>query len=110
MENAFKQFADIDRVVHEPARLALLTALSACEQAEFVFLQRLTGLSNGNLSGHLAKLEGAGLVATDKQFVGKTPRTMVRLTAEGRRAIERYWQRVDRLREASFTLVPDRPM
>ena len=107
MSQPFRDFTEIDRVVHEPARLALLTALSACESADFLFLQRLTGLSKGNLSGHLGKLEAAGLVQIAKHFVGKMPRTSVRLTLEGRRAIERYWQQVDDLRTASFGLVPD---
>ena len=107
MSTPFRAFTAIDRVVHEPARLALLTALSVCERADFLYLQRLTGLSKGNLSGHLAKLEGAGLVALDKQFVGKTPRTTARMTAAGRRAIERYWQQVDRLRQASVRLAPE---
>ena len=107
MSTPFREFTAIDRVVHEPARLALLTALSVCERADFLYLQRLTGLSKGNLSGHLAKLEGAGLVELDKQFVGKTPRTTVRMTEAGRRAIARYWQHVDRLREASVRLAPE---
>jgi len=107
MSKPFKEFTAIDRVVHEPARLALLTALSACESADFLYLQRLTGLSKGNLSGHLTKLEGAGLVQIDKHFVGKVPQTTARLTDEGRTAIAQYWQHVDRLREASFRLAPD---
>jgi DNA-binding MarR family transcriptional regulator len=107
MSDAIRQFADIDRVVHEPARLALLTALSACAGADFVYLQRLTGLSKGNLSGHLAKLEGAGLVQLHKQFVGKTPRTTAHLTDAGRQAVERYWQAVDQLRAAAEQLALD---
>lgn len=107
MSKPFREFTEIDRLVHEPARLALLTALSVCESADFLYLQRLTGLSKGNLSSHLSKLEGAGLVQIEKQFVGKMPRTNARLTVDGRAAIERYWQQVDNLREASFRLAPD---
>jgi len=107
MSKPFREFTEIDRIVHEPARLALLTALSVCASADFLYLQRLTGLSKGNLSSHLAKLEGAELVQIDKQFVGKTPRTNVRLTAVGRMAIERYWQQLDELRAASLRLAPD---
>jgi DNA-binding MarR family transcriptional regulator len=84
-----------------------LTALSACASADFLYLQRLTGLSKGNLSSHLAKLEGAELVRIDKHFVGKTPRTNVSMTAAGRKAIERYWQQLDELRAASLHLAPD---
>ncbi|HEY3056658.1 MAG TPA: transcriptional regulator, partial [Thermoanaerobaculia bacterium] len=59
----FERLAGLDRLVHEPARLSILTALSACKSADFLFLQRLTGLSKGNLSSHLSKLEEGGLVA-----------------------------------------------
>ncbi len=90
MSQAFRAFTGINQVVHEPARLALLTALSVCERADFLSFQRLTGLSKGNLSAHLTKLEGAGLVQIDKHVIGKTPRTSVRLTEEGRTAIEQY--------------------
>jgi len=107
MSKPFREFTEIDRLVHEPARLALLTALSVCESADFLYLQRLTGLSKGNLSSHLSKLETAGLVQIDKQFVGKMPRTSVCLTLEGRAAIKRYWEQLDSLREASFRLAPD---
>ena len=107
MSEPFREFTEIDRLVHEPARLALLTALSACASADFLYLQRLTGLSKGNLSSHLTKLEGAKLVQIDKHFVGKTPRTNVRLTAAGREAIEQYWQQLDELRTASLRLAPD---
>lgn len=107
MSRPFREFTEIDRIVHEPARLALLTALSVCESADFLYLQRLTGLSKGNLSSHLTRLEDADLVDIEKQFVGKVPRTTARLTLGGRAAIERYWQQVDSLREASFQLAPD---
>jgi DNA-binding MarR family transcriptional regulator len=107
MSKPFREFTEVDRIVHEPARLALLAALSACASADFLYLQRLTGLSKGNLSGHLAKLEGAGLVQIDKDFVGKVPRTRARVTEEGRRAIEQYWQHVDSLRAASLRLAPE---
>lgn len=99
MTQVFEELAGLDRLVHEPARLAILTALSVCENGDFLFLQRLTGLTTGNLSSHLARLEGAGLVAIEKQFVGKKPHTRVRLTAAGREAIERHWQQLDRLRQ-----------
>jgi DNA-binding transcriptional ArsR family regulator len=94
----FEEIAGLDRLIHEPARLAILTALSACQSADFLFLQRLTGLTKGNLSSHLAKLEEAGLVKIDKQFVGKLPNTQAALTARGRTAIERHWQQLETLR------------
>jgi DNA-binding transcriptional ArsR family regulator len=95
----FEEIAELDRLIHEPARLAILTALSACASADFLFLQRLTGLTKGNLSSHLSKLEGANLVQIDKQFVGKMPNTSVRLTRTGRTAIERHWQQLETLRK-----------
>ena len=92
---------DLDRVVHEPARLAILTLLSSVQDADFVFLQRATGLTKGNLSSHLGKLEEAGLVDIVKRFVLRKPQTQVALTQEGRMRVERHWQRLDRLRELS---------
>ena len=99
MTRAFEELATLDRLLHEPARLAIMTALSACSEADFLFLQRLTGLTKGNLSSHLAKLEEAGLVYIHKEFVGKTPHTLVSLEAKGRKAIEQHWQQLETLRE-----------
>jgi DNA-binding MarR family transcriptional regulator len=90
----------LDRVVHEPARLALLTALSACESADFLFLQNLTGLTKGNLSVHLARLEQAGLVRIEKGYRGKKPITTVSATADGHRALADHWRWLDELRSA----------
>ncbi|HJT54209.1 MAG TPA: transcriptional regulator [Candidatus Angelobacter sp.] len=101
MLNLQQQIDDLDRVVHEPARLAILTVLSSCEEADFTFLLRVTGLTNGNLSTHLTKLEGAGLVRIHKGFSGKRPQTMVSLTANGREQIRQHWRRLEKLREAA---------
>jgi DNA-binding MarR family transcriptional regulator len=91
----------VDRLVHEPGRLAILTVLSSVADADFVFLQRTTGLTKGNLSSHLTKLEDAGLVETEKRFVRKKPNTSVALTAEGRQRITRHWEQLDRLKRLS---------
>jgi len=88
----------LDRLIHEPSRLAILTVLSSVRDADFVFLQRTTGLTNGNLSSHLTKLEEAGLVAIEKRFVRKKPNTNVALTAVGRTGIARHWEQLERLR------------
>lgn len=104
----FEEFADLDRLIHEPARLAITTALSACEDADFLFLQSLTGLSKGNLSSHLGKLETAGLVEIIKTFDGKRPQTRVRLTPAGRRAVDEHWERLDGLRKRSRRWRPGR--
>jgi DNA-binding transcriptional ArsR family regulator len=90
--------ADMDRLIHEPARLAILTALSACKSADFLFLQRLIGLTPGNLSSHLSKLEETGLLWMDKEIRARRPHTQVGLTNTGREAIARHWQRLDDLR------------
>lgn len=106
MKPPFESLAGLDRLIHEPARLAILTALSACRSADFLYLQRLTGLSKGNLSSHLAKLEEGGLVAIEKGYAGKTPTTTLSLTKEGRGEIDRHWRRLDQLRSAALKWQP----
>jgi DNA-binding MarR family transcriptional regulator len=96
--SALSEEIPLDRLIHEPGRLAILTVLSSVREADFVFLQRTTGLTKGNLSSHLAKLEEAGLVAIEKRFIRKKPNTNVALTAEGRRRIERHWAQLERLK------------
>ena len=98
---AFHELVSVDKTVHEPARLAILTALSACASADYVFLQRLTGLVSGSLTQHLARLEEAGLVTITKGFSGKYPQTTVTLTDRGRAAIEAHWERMAAVREAA---------
>ncbi len=100
---AFEQVVGSDKIIHEPARLAIMTALSSCQSADFTFLQRLTGLTKGNLSSHLSKLEEAGLITIEKRFVGKTPNTRISITSIGEQAIERHWQLLDRLRQDAKT-------
>ena len=97
----FQDLVSIDKTVHEPARLAILTALSACASADYVFLQRLTGLVSGSLTQHLARLEDAGLVTIAKGFAGKYPQTTVTLTDGGRAAIEAHWERMNAARDAA---------
>jgi DNA-binding transcriptional ArsR family regulator len=91
----------LDRLIHEPGRLAILTVLSSASDADFLFLQRATGLTKGNLSSHLAKLDDAGLVSIEKRFVGRKPNTRVALTDDGRERIARHWEQLDRLRETA---------
>jgi DNA-binding transcriptional ArsR family regulator len=97
----FEQIASLDRRIHDPARLAILTALSACERADFLFLLRITGLTKGNLSSHLSKLEEAGLVEIEKRFVEKKTQTLVRLSDAGRQSIETYWRDLEQIRESA---------
>jgi len=102
----FEQLASLDRRVHDPARLAILAALSACERADFLFLQRITGLSKGNLSSHLAKLEEALLVEIERRFVGKKTQTLVALSATGRQTLDGYWKELEELRANSASWRP----
>lgn len=88
---------DIDRIIHEPARLAVLSLLFVVESADFLFLMRQTGLTQGNLSSHLAKLEEAGYLAVEKGFRGKRPRTTLRMTPAGRVAFEGYRTQIESL-------------
>ena len=85
-----KPLAEIDRVIHEPARLLILASLSVVESADFLFLMNQTKLTRGNLSSHLSKLEAAGYVEIKKEFVDKIPRTLLALTDKGRKASHEY--------------------
>ena len=91
----------LDRLIHEPGRLAILTVLSSVTDADFVFLQRTTGLTKGNLSSHLTKLEDAGLVAIEKRFIRKKPNTNIALTAIGKKRIAKHWEQLERLKQLS---------
>jgi DNA-binding transcriptional ArsR family regulator len=81
---------ELDRVVHEPARLAILTVLAAAEEVQFKFLEEALGLTRGNLSSHVSKLEDAGYLTVTKAFDEKLPVTSYRITARGRKALEAY--------------------
>lgn len=84
--------AEIDPFLHELARLSILAHLYVVKRADFVFLMRQTGLTRGNLSSHLSKLEAAGYVEIQKEFVDKIPRTLLSLTPQGREAFQAYRQ------------------
>ena len=88
---------DVDRLVHEPIRLGIVSALAASESLTFNDLKRITKTTDGNLSVHARKLEDAGYVACTKSFDGRVPRTEYRLTTAGRRALERYVDHMEAL-------------
>ena len=90
MNNLVRDINGLDRVVHEPARLMIVTILSVVAAADFVYLLHETELNKGTLSSHLARLEEAGYVEIKKTFRGKVPRTLLRLTKPGRQAFEQY--------------------
>jgi DNA-binding MarR family transcriptional regulator len=81
---------DVDRLVHEPARLAILTVLASAEEVQFKFLEEALGLTRGNLSSHVAKLEEAGYLTVTKAFEDRVPVTSYRITGRGRKALEGY--------------------
>ncbi len=82
--------ADIDRLIHEPARLAVMALLYVVDSADFIFLMNQTDLTWGNLSAHMAKLEEAGYIFVEKTFKGKRPNTSLKLTPQGRNAFRDY--------------------
>lgn len=82
--------ASVDKLIHEPARLAALAILDAVESADFLYLQQATQLTKGNLSVHLQKLEEAGLIEIQKTFQGKYPRTLCKLTQQGKEQFGKY--------------------
>ena len=89
-DNEVNAIQNIDKIIHEPARLIIVAHLFVVESADFLFLQRQTGLTWGNISSHLRKLENAGYVAVEKEFINKKPHTTLKLTKEGREAFQKY--------------------
>jgi DNA-binding transcriptional ArsR family regulator len=90
MSAKIQQLAEIDRIIHEPARLMVVALLAAVREADFQYLHQSTKLTKGNLSVHLSKLEEAGYVAIEKTFRGKYPLTICRLTERGREVLAKY--------------------
>jgi DNA-binding transcriptional ArsR family regulator len=90
VNDRLRGLAGLNRVIHEPGRLAIVALLSAVDEADFLYLLNETGLTKGNLSSHLTKLEAAGYVKIEKTYRQKIPLTVCRLTAAGRTAFGRY--------------------
>lgn len=88
---------ELDRVIHEPARLLLVALLAGVKEADFLWLQRESGLTKGNLSSHLGRLEEAGYVEVVKTFKGKIPLTVLRLTRTGKAAFDMYKKKMNGL-------------
>ena len=84
--------SEIDRLIHEPARFQVMALLYVVESADFIFIMGQLGLTWGNLSAHITKLEEGGYVAVEKGFKGKRPQTMLSLTRQGRKAFQAYRQ------------------
>ena len=98
---AARAAADLDRLIHERVRLGIVSALAGVDSLTFNELKSLLKLSDGNLSVHARKLEDADYVACTKSFEGRVPRTEYRLTATGRRALERYLDHMEALIKAT---------
>ena len=92
--------ADLNRVVHEPARLAILTVLANCESADFTFLGTATGLTRGNLSVQLTRLEEAALISIEKAAKENRTITTARILPEGRYQLGKYWRQMEEIRGA----------
>ena len=92
---------DMDRLIHERVRLAIVSSLAVEEPLSFNELKQLLGVTDGNLSVHARRLEDAGYIACEKSFSGRTPRTEYRLTAAGREALERYLAHMEALIHAT---------
>ncbi len=90
--------SELDRIIHEPARLRILTILAGVEATDFNFLLNTLGLTKGNLSSHIDRLEKAGYVKVEKSFNGRVPHTEFQITPQGREALENYWKELDRIR------------
>jgi DNA-binding transcriptional ArsR family regulator len=88
---------DLDRVIHEPARLLIVALLAGVKEADFLWIQRESDLTKGNLSSHLSKLEEAGYVEVEKTYKGRIPLTLLRLTRRGSDAFESYKKRLNGL-------------
>ena len=89
-EPDFNSISNLNKLIHEPARISVLSLLSVVEEADFIFIMNSTGLTQGNLSSHLAKLEDAAYIEIEKSFKGKRPHTIVRLTDSGHRELIEY--------------------
>jgi len=94
MDDELRAVTTLDRLIHEPARLLIVTILSSVASADFLYLQRDTGLTKGNLSAHLSKLEEAGYIQIEKTFKGKFPLTICKLTSAGQKALKTYRQQI----------------
>lgn len=97
-----RRVAELDRLVHEPARLSILTLLFMLDSADFLYLQHETGLTRGNLSSHLSKLEEAGYIHIEKTYRGKVPLTLCRLTEKGKEAFELYRKQLKQFVDKAF--------
>jgi DNA-binding MarR family transcriptional regulator len=96
-ENNLSEIANLDRLIHEPARLLIMAILSTVEETDFLYLNRESGLTKGNLSAHLSKLDAAGYIEIEKTYRGKLPMTLLRMAEPGRKAFKAYQKQMRRV-------------
>ena len=90
LNHQIQSIAELDRIIHEPGRLMIITLLYSVDQADFLYMQYETGMNKGTLSSHISRLEQAEYIHVEKTFRGKVPQTLLRLTRMGRKSFERY--------------------
>ncbi|MFX0046276.1 MAG: winged helix-turn-helix domain-containing protein [Candidatus Hermodarchaeota archaeon] len=90
---------EFNKLIHQPARLQIMTQLYVVDEADFLFLMRRTGLTWGNLSSHISRLEDAGYIEVRKEFLGKKPHTVLKMTKGGRKALEEYRNVINKIFE-----------
>jgi len=91
---------EIDKIIHEPARLRIMMILAGLEQADFTFLVTTLGLTRGNLNRHIDKLESAGYLKVKRSFKDKVRNTSYQLTQKGSKALAQYWENLDAVRRS----------
>jgi DNA-binding MarR family transcriptional regulator len=99
-QDSKSRLIDINRLVHEPARLLILAHLYVVDSADFTYLMNQTNLTWGNLSSHMSKLEEAGYIQVKKTFINRKPNTMLKLTEDGRVAFQQYRQQIQGFMES----------
>ena len=104
MTPTLQELATLDRVIHEPARLMIMSLLYAVPEADFLYIQKECGFTQGNLSSHLAKLDESKYVYINKIFKGKYPLTVCTLTDKGRKAFQEYMRKIRNLCEEVPTI------
>jgi DNA-binding MarR family transcriptional regulator len=92
---------EIDKIIHEPARLRIMMILDGLEEADFTFLATTLGLTRGNLNRHIEKLESAGYLKVKRSFKGKVRNTSYQITQKGSEALAQYWENIDTIRQSS---------
>ena len=91
---------EIDKIIHEPARLRIMMILAGVEQADFSFLVTTLSLTRGNLNRHMEKLESAGYLKVKRSFKGKVRNTSYQITQKGSTALTQYWENLDLIRQS----------